>query len=818
MVQVLRPQETEKCVPNTKNCITSRNNTIANSNTIESNSVFSSSELTTSKIMTTNINTVVNRSKLNALQFTMAERNTIVQNREFLGSKSAISNSTIANSYMFVKNRDFPSNKLATNKVATTNSNTVLNNIKVATSNSILDTMEISTSESTANNITTGSYYAPTSIVAVSQAASPNNCMSANNEALKDVCVTSDAVISTSLPAEIFVSSASVSQTNSNITKVTKANTENKIYLKAGFQCDLCEKIYNSGRILASHKRFEHRQCLNCYLTFSTVDQYKAHVATKCIKYSHKGPQKVEKLPAIKLKNCNGSKYCVPEDSYNQNDMRNVSCLREDNLVPEDEDNFMLEEDNLVTIHPVPECQQISPCKVNVEKSLNCVQELAALSKPIRSVKSFESASSGIVAIRVEKTVNIAKKSSEVSDVLSPSSDLSISKPSNNLSCSYSASHSLHQRQAPMSITEALFFCPLCDRAYKYKRSMHTHLRLDHHQCTKCLHIFDTLEECLDHITKCVGALQSIPPKSNCAEPILQEYDNESISVTCDTNETSSSKESLFLLLCVFCGTKCNGKPLLQLHIGKEHSDKKQRNCTFCKKSFPKHISLLRHIVSFHCEAVTDCISQCHVCEQVFPSQRKLTSHQLQKHSIPVPSHAKTFQCHVCSMSFFENYRLKRHMQTVHERVRNICDICGSRQRDLLSHKRIAHEGFRYCCQLCKKEYRSVDKLHAHQIAVHTNQRPYICQHCGLSFSRQSCMAKHCATHFQSPTGTFKDVRKYIKSCKYSRKKKGKSLENIAENTEDRTVITDSKTDDVVSELLLAVDGIIDYENGGEIC
>ena len=146
---------------------------------------------------------------------------------------------------------------------------------------------------------------------------------------------------------------------------------------------------------------------------------------------------------------------------------------------------------------------------------------------------------------------------------------------------------------------------------------------------------------------------------------------------------------------------------------------------------------------------------------------------EIQKHV------SKEYSCKNCGKSFQSKFRF-----TIHERIHTgvkpyVCVICKKafiRKDKLNEHKRI-HTGEKpYSCELCKKAYSSNSKLLKHNRtlahismcdvksvtmnssfdlnnfvdyslakhkSIHTSEKPYSCEMCIKSFSRNSHLLRH---------------------------------------------------------------------------
>ncbi|XP_071449271.1 zinc finger protein 28-like [Hetaerina americana] len=111
----------------------------------------------------------------------------------------------------------------------------------------------------------------------------------------------------------------------------------------------------------------------------------------------------------------------------------------------------------------------------------------------------------------------------------------------------------------------------------------------------------------------------------------------------------------------------------------------------------------------------------CSICKCKQESPRALALHRLQLH----PDDAR-YSCAYCPRVFFHHSNHRKHQLT--------------------------HLGPlpRQQCTMCTKSFARKDGLLAHIRSVHTGERPYVCNHCGMTFARDFCYRTHMYIH----TGT----------------------------------------------------------------
>ena len=71
----------------------------------------------------------------------------------------------------------------------------------------------------------------------------------------------------------------------------------------------------------------------------------------------------------------------------------------------------------------------------------------------------------------------------------------------------------------------------------------------------------------------------------------------------------------------------------------------------------------------------------------------------------------------LCKKLLFDNTALKKHLESVHEKIRYQCDQCMKQFTTydyLQSHKKSEHEGKRFQCEKCEKSFVQASNLRRH--------------------------------------------------------------------------------------------------------
>jgi len=155
------------------------------------------------------------------------------------------------------------------------------------------------------------------------------------------------------------------------------------------------------------------------------------------------------------------------------------------------------------------------------------------------------------------------------------------------------------------------------------------------------------------------------------------------------------------------------------------------------------------HIRVYHTKVKT---LSCDVCGKLFLTTSRLNTHKkthlknkeicmecgvvvinLRQHQRFVHEKDHRFKCDEpgCETKFTSTHGLKKHIESVHQMVREICSICQKQVINLKKHIQIVHERLReHKCPECLKDFQSRTHLRNHISRVHLGLRVK-CPECG---------------------------------------------------------------------------------------
>lgn len=134
---------------------------------------------------------------------------------------------------------------------------------------------------------------------------------------------------------------------------------------------------------------------------------------------------------------------------------------------------------------------------------------------------------------------------------------------------------------------------------------------------------------------------------------------------------------------------------------------------------------------------------QCSICNRRLSSKQCLKAHQKVHNE-------KQYLCPICKKLFLTKYSLALHNRAVHSNEKPfLCDYCGKgfKRNDLLRAHTYTHTGEKpYSCANCDKSFKQLSHLRGHEW-MHRNKRPHTCTNCGKSFRVKRDLAVHERIH-----------------------------------------------------------------------
>ncbi|KAL3175265.1 hypothetical protein MRX96_010884 [Rhipicephalus microplus] len=290
--------------------------------------------------------------------------------------------------------------------------------------------------------------------------------------------------------------------------------------------------------------------------------------------------------------------------------------------------------------------------------------------------------------------------------------------------------------------TARKYRCLFCSKSFQTTFSVSRHMKnihlFDHeHGCELCPHKFATVKEKADHMAK--AHVVAMPKGKRVHKCTDCDFESESMG---RFERHRASHTGVYPYECTECPRRFAAKEELSRHVHIIHP-KGQQNCPNCPRLFQDQLEFENHLALHHS-------GQSHPCEQCghhFESAEALREHHDKQHDLNLP-----YECRLCHQRFCNIGQRVSHVRKYHPRVllkSHVCDICGSAfryQSGLAVHKLDKHtgrtEGRLFECEYCGKVFGRSNVLAMH-LRLHTGERPYLCQHCGMTFRNPTNLKYH---------------------------------------------------------------------------
>ena len=96
-----------------------------------------------------------------------------------------------------------------------------------------------------------------------------------------------------------------------------------------------------------------------------------------------------------------------------------------------------------------------------------------------------------------------------------------------------------------------------------------------------------------------------------------------------------------------------------------------------------------------------------------------------------------------CKWVFKRPHERRKHHETVHEGVKELCTYCGGYFKNVANHIKAAHEGDKHKCNHCGKEYTSEYGLNYHIKTVHSKFETEVCHICAKEYRDMKAHLKY---------------------------------------------------------------------------
>lgn len=197
--------------------------------------------------------------------------------------------------------------------------------------------------------------------------------------------------------------------------------------------------------------------------------------------------------------------------------------------------------------------------------------------------------------------------------------------------------------------------------------------------------------------------------------------------------EKHMTVHSKALTKCTVCGKILPNEMKLKFHM-KKHGIK-PFVCSYCTKAFRD-----KHVCQSHERTHTnERPFKCDICKSAFTARHTLYNHYVSCHA------DRRFPCEICGKRFRRKDHMVAHLAS-HSDARNykcpLCDKTYKSHGSLSLHKR-SHTGQKVTCEICERSFRDPGDLKKHYNVVHSDERNYKCDSCGLAFKILSSLSAH---------------------------------------------------------------------------
>ena len=269
-------------------------------------------------------------------------------------------------------------------------------------------------------------------------------------------------------------------------------------------------------------------------------------------------------------------------------------------------------------------------------------------------------------------------------------------------------------------------FCEICGMDFGFK-----HMMMQHCRKNNCL-LKDNIDMEVEeggHIFECDKCEGTFKRKQALTDHVSFIHEKTK-SYKCDECEM------------LFAYKSCFQKHSLQQNCADSKEVKETFQCEFCPNLYLQRLSFKQHILTDHENHYTGETFNCEKCSKKFSAKSLLNQHLSLTHE----KRDGVYQCEFCSKMFRQKFLLRKHVVTVHGTARSFtCEICHRtlKNTDRSQHKRIHLDNRQIQCDKCPKKFYLASVLKRHVQSVHDKLMTHSCDLCGKMFPQLQNLTKH---------------------------------------------------------------------------
>ncbi|XP_021703921.1 zinc finger protein 37 homolog [Aedes aegypti] len=299
----------------------------------------------------------------------------------------------------------------------------------------------------------------------------------------------------------------------------------------------------------------------------------------------------------------------------------------------------------------------------------------------------------------------------------------------------------LKQHKENIHAMEKNYKCQLCEKRFKFSRSLRIHLhRHEDKTCKRCGEVCNGLAALIEH------RKTAHPPVKEKPGPLICELCGKTSASASSLAAHRAQHKEYLRFKCDECPKAFVFKGMLETHKRVEHHGERHI-CPNCGKQF-KHLAYLKRHSYQHKE---DKGFKCEKCPSAFRHPGALRYHVRAKHGETM------FPCSLCSKEYRTAEALKVHQKIHSDERRFHCEFCPRefiQRATLLKHMTIHSADRQQKCVVCEQIFYKKVELAIHQAKEHPNHpligrtvKLHTCGICGMNFTKENLLRQHTDIH-----------------------------------------------------------------------